>query len=30
MTCEGQQAPYSAQVLDPRIVAVELGSATEK
>ncbi len=30
MTCEGQQAPYSGQVLDPRIVAVELGSATEK
>jgi hypothetical protein len=30
MTCEGEQAPYSAQVLDPRIVAVELGSATEK
>lgn len=30
MTCEGQQAPYTAQVLDPRIVAVELGSATEK
>jgi len=30
MTCEGQQAPYSAQVLDPRIVAVELGSATQK
>ncbi len=30
MTCEGQQAPYSAQVLDPRIVAVELGSATQQ
>lgn len=30
MTCEGQQAPYNGQVLDPRIVAVELGSAVEK
>ena len=30
MTCEGQQAPYTAQVLDPRIVAVELGSAANK
>ena len=30
MTCQGQQAPYSGQVLDPRIVAVELGDAIEK
>jgi hypothetical protein len=30
MTCEGQQAPYSGQVLDPRIVAVELGNAVKK
>ncbi len=30
MTCDGAQSPYSAQVLDPRIVAVKLGSATEK
>lgn len=30
MTCDGQVAPYAAQVLDPRIVAVELGTATEK
>ena len=30
LTCEGNQAPYTAQVLDPRIVAVKLGSATQK
>lgn len=30
MTCEGEQSPYSGKVLDPSIVAVELGSATEK
>lgn len=30
MTCEGQQSPYSGQVVDPSIVAVELGNATKK
>ncbi len=30
LMCEGKQAPYTAQVLDPRIVAVKLGSATQK
>lgn len=30
MTCEGQIAPYAGKLLDPRIVAVKLGSATEK
>lgn len=30
MTCEGEQAPYAGQVLDPRIVAVDLDSATAK
>jgi len=30
MTCEGQQAPYSGQVIDPQIVAVELGNAVNK
>jgi hypothetical protein len=30
MTCDGAQAPYSAQVLDPRIVAVKLGKAFEQ
>jgi len=30
MTCEGEQAPYSGQILDPRIVAVDLDSATAK
>jgi hypothetical protein len=30
MTCEGEQAPYTAQLQDPRIVVVELGDAVEK
>ncbi|MDZ5619302.1 hypothetical protein [Nocardioides bizhenqiangii] len=30
MTCDGAQAPYSAQVLDPRIVAVKVGATVEK
>lgn len=30
MTCEGEQAPYTGKVLDPRIVAVDLDSATQK
>ena len=30
MTCEGQQSPYSGQVVDPSIVAVDLDSATSK
>lgn len=30
MTCEGQQSPYAGQVVDPRIVAVDLDSATSK
>lgn len=30
LTCDGQIAPYVGKVLDPRIVAVELGSATQK
>jgi hypothetical protein len=30
MTCEGEQAPYAGKILDPHIVAVELGSATQK
>ena len=30
MTCEGQQAPYAGKVLDPRIVAVEVGTTTQK
>ncbi|MEZ0577583.1 hypothetical protein [Nocardioides sp. MH1] len=30
LTCEGQQSPYSGKVEHPSIVAVELGTATEK
>jgi hypothetical protein len=30
MTCEGEQAPYAGKILDPRIVAVKLGAATQK
>lgn len=30
MTCEGEQSPYAGQILDPRIVLVELGGAVEK
>jgi len=30
LTCEGQVAPYAGKILDPRIVAVKLGSATQK
>ena len=30
MTYDGQVAPYAGKVLDPRIVAVKLGSATQK
>jgi len=30
MTCDGQIAPYAGKILDPRIVAVKLGSATQK
>jgi len=30
MTCEGQLAPYTGKILDPRIVAVKLGAATQK
>lgn len=30
MTCEGEQGPWSGKVVNPSIVAVELGTATEK
>lgn len=30
MTCEGQVAPWSGKILDPNIVAVELGTAAEQ
>lgn len=30
MSCDGQVAPYAGKVLDPSIVAVELGTATKK
>lgn len=30
MSCEGQIDPYTAKLLDPRIVLVELGDAVEK
>ena len=30
MSCEGQIAPYAGKILDPRIVAVKVGAATQK
>ena len=30
MTCDAAQSPYSATVLDPRIVAVKVGATVEK
>ncbi|KAA1420183.1 hypothetical protein F0U44_07080 [Nocardioides humilatus] len=30
MTCDGEVAPYSGKVLDPTIVAVELGTAAQQ